>query len=127
MSTFQPHQIIYLEKGRSRLYAEAIQIIADRALCWARPLVLVEAVECDAGGPESWQQSAFDRLGPETIFPLVDGPDILWPLEHFKLALDTEVVPLLVLLQQEKSDGCDRTRTHERLQQFIRQFWPQEE
>ncbi|HEY9735553.1 MAG TPA: hypothetical protein V6D06_04695 [Trichocoleus sp.] len=124
MSTFQPHQIVYLEKGRSRLYAEAIQIVADRALCWARPLALVEQT-LDVAPSETHGQPlalAFSEAGE--VYPLVDGPDILWPLEHFKPALDTDVLPLLELMHQEKSEGCDRSRTHERLQQFIRQFWP---
>jgi hypothetical protein len=115
MSSFQPHQIVYLEKGTSRLYAEAIQIVPERALCWARPLVLVEAA--------AWHQP--EAISPETAHPLVDGPDILWPLAEFRPALDTEVLPLLTLVQQDKK-GCDRSQTHQRLHQFMRQFWQPE-
>lgn len=119
MSTFQPHQIVYLEQGQSRLYAEAIQIVPERQLCWARPLVLIDTSA--TGQAVVWDDLA--ELGSEAIYPVVEGPDILWPLEQFKLALDTEVIPLLALMQQDKAKTCDRSRTHERLQRFIQRFW----
>ncbi|MBD0269836.1 MAG: hypothetical protein ICV77_16275, partial [Cyanobacteria bacterium Co-bin8] len=46
-----------------------------------------------------------------------------WPLEQFRAALDMEVLPLLDLIQQDKLKDCDRSQTHRRLHQFIRQFW----
>ncbi|MBD2260133.1 hypothetical protein [Pseudanabaena sp. FACHB-2040] len=119
MSIFQPYQIVYLEKGISRLYAEVIQVVPDRELCWARPLVLIEAP-----APEevfAWEH--LEQISLEATCPLIDGPDILWPLEQFRPALDMEVLPLLALIQQDKLKDCDRTQTHERLHRFIRQFW----
>ena len=39
-----PSQILYLEHGSARLYAEAIQIITERHLCWARPTLLIQGL-----------------------------------------------------------------------------------
>ena len=39
-SQFQPRQILCLEHGQSRLYAEVIQVVLDRPVCWLRPLIL---------------------------------------------------------------------------------------
>ncbi len=39
-SQFQPRQILCLEHGQSRLYAEVIQVVPDRPVCWLRPLIL---------------------------------------------------------------------------------------
>ncbi len=35
---FQAGQIVFLEYGDSRLYAEVIQVVVERNLCWVRPL-----------------------------------------------------------------------------------------
>ena len=39
-SQFQPRQILCLEHEQSRLYAEVIQVVQDRPVCWLRPLIL---------------------------------------------------------------------------------------
>ncbi len=38
---FQSSQIICLEFGSRYLYAEVIQVVTARQLCWTRPLMLV--------------------------------------------------------------------------------------
>lgn len=46
-SQFQSRQILCLEHGQSRLYAEVIQVVQDRPVCWLRPLILeVAPREC---------------------------------------------------------------------------------
>ncbi|HEY9878300.1 MAG TPA: hypothetical protein V6D29_07580 [Leptolyngbyaceae cyanobacterium] len=120
MTTLAPHQIVYLQKGNSRLYAETIQIVTDRQLCWARPLVLIMLPD------ESYSTFAGEDLSllpPGAVDLLVDGPDILWPLDQFSPALDTEALPVLMLLQDSKQKATDFPRTHERLHQFIQQYW----
>lgn len=42
LSEFQNGQIIYLQHETVRLYAETIQLIKPRQLCWARPLALLQ-------------------------------------------------------------------------------------
>ncbi|HEY9763225.1 MAG TPA: hypothetical protein V6D07_11920 [Trichocoleus sp.] len=120
MTTLLPHQIVYLQKGSSRLYAETIQVVTERQLCWARPLVLIVLPD-DSHLMLTGEDVT--TLPPSAIDLLVDGPDILWPLDQFFPALDTEALPLLMLLQDSKQKASDSPRTHERLHQFIQQYW----
>jgi hypothetical protein len=111
-SNFQPSQIVCLEYEVTCLYAEVIQIVESRQLCWVRPLMLVKA-----------------PLGVEPVpqLPILhdlrQAADLLWPLSLFRTTLDTEVIPLLAQLQESKaqSEGCQLA--HRQLSDFIRQVW----
>ncbi|GET41790.1 hypothetical protein MiSe_66040 [Microseira wollei NIES-4236] len=109
---FQPSQIVCLEHEGTCLYAEVIQIVESRQLCWARPLMLATAPL----GVEPVPQ-------PPTLYDLRQGADLLWPLSLFRTALDTEVIPLLAQLQASKaqSEGCQSA--HRQLSHFVRQVW----
>jgi hypothetical protein len=41
---FQPRQIVCLEHETTRLYAEIIEFVEARQVCWVRPLMLAVAV-----------------------------------------------------------------------------------
>jgi hypothetical protein len=107
---FQTGQIIYLSyenspHENSRLYAEAIQIVHSRQLCWARPLAL-------------------HQLEPERIYDLRQGSDLLLPRSLFLSALDTDVIPVITQLHAtSEPDQPDiaRRQAHLLLQDFIRQ------
>lgn len=123
-----PNQIVYLATDNSRLYAEVIEIVSDRQICWARPLVLVDLDKADGSlDPDEmeWGLGGDRWATPKVIYSLADGPDILWPLEHFHLALDTEILPILAWLHQEKKEAPDPNLPRQHLQRFIRQFWGQ--
>jgi hypothetical protein len=108
---FQTGQIIYLEHEGDRLYAEAIQVVSPRQLCWARPLALVK--------------SDF------TLHDLRQGSDLLLPLSLFFIALDTEVIPVITQLNtpkinletREENLEVNHHKAHLILQDFIRQIW----
>jgi hypothetical protein len=105
LTEFQSGQIIYIPHGDSRLYAEAIQIVQSRQLCWARPLALVQ--------PE-----------PELIHDLRQGADLLLPRSLFLTALDTEVIPIISQLsppELHEETPSNRRLAHLLLQDFIRQ------
>jgi hypothetical protein len=125
MDSVQPYQIVYLEKGSNRLYAEVIQVVPERQLCWARPLLLVEALPASLAASEGLSPTEVWTQAPAHV--LIDSPDILWPLRCFELALDSEVVPLLGLLQDQsyssKMQRSDRASSQQRLRQFIHEFW----
>lgn len=108
---FQPRQIVCLEHAGTRLYAEVIQVVESRQVCWVRPLLLVEFPECN-----------YPSFEP----PLCDlrpSADLLWPLTLFRPALDTEVMPFLVeLLASLPQPDCDPAAQHQ-LHQFIHQVW----
>ncbi|MBD2251396.1 hypothetical protein [Nostoc parmelioides] len=103
---FQPGQIVSLEHGDKNLYAEVIQVVVSRQLCWVRPLLLV----------------TYTSELP-IITDLRDGSDLLWPINLFRHALDTEVITLLsqVLLKEPKSETDSLAK--QQLHQFIQQLW----
>lgn len=110
---FGPSQIVCLEFRDACLYADVIQVVSARRLCWVRPLMLVVSV-CD--------DSSFaheDRI----LWDLRDGSDLLWPLSLFRVALDTEVIPLLTELQSLDSEGKDVVIAHRQLRDFVGKVW----
>lgn len=117
---FQPHQILYLEYDRDRLYVELIQQIVSRQMYWLRPLALVtNAVEHLNTGyysPETKSKS--------DIYDLRQAPDLLWPASLFQVALDTEVIPLLgTLYSSDESHPEAAQGAHQRLRHFMHQVW----
>lgn len=107
---FQPHQILYLESGGARLYAEAIQIVKSRQLAWVRPIMLASASSVDPS------------LAP-TLYDMRNGADLLWPIALFRPALDTEVIPLLVQLEVHQTDKLGPPPAAQQLRAFVEQVW----
>lgn len=97
---FAPHQIVRLHCDRAYLYAEVIQLIEDKDLCWARPLLLWH---CD----QVYSPSLTDYLlQPNAcsdcqLYDLRQLADLLWPTRLFQSVLDTEAVPLLTYLYDQ--------------------------
>ena len=109
---FELNQIICLEHEETRLYAEVIQIVQTRHLCWARPLMLaVSPLHPDIVAK------------PPILYDLRQGADLLWPLSLFRPALDTEVVSQLAQLQATKAQSGGCQIAHRQLSLFIRQVW----
>lgn len=121
-----PSQILYLEHGSSRLYAEAIQVVDTRHLCWARPTLLIQ------GLPENGSQTSRQNLisvaaqTPEhsalKLYDLEDCPDLIWPLRLFHIAFDIDFFSLLVQLKIKPDDIAQR-RSNGQLNEFIHSFW----
>lgn len=108
---FQPSQIVFLEHNESRLYAEVVQFVESRKLCWVRPIALVTAAET-----EDWTEC--DRL---ILQDLQGGSDLMCPAALFREALDIEVLPLLTRLGSD-SKGKNPL-SHRYLHQFMQQIW----
>ena len=107
---FQPRQIVSLEHESTHLYAEVIQVVEARQMCWVRPLMLV----------------FLDPLYPffePRLCDLRSSADLLWPKEPFRSALDTEVVPLLVRLLSLEPQSNHELTAAQQLSQFIHQVW----
>jgi len=118
---FQVYQIVYLEYKATRLYAEVIQTIEARQMCWVRPLGLVVY---PTGFYPSWGFSKGEDA--PAIYDLRQGADLLWPGILFQVALDTEVLPLMAQLELQEGDKTEGSATlaaRHRLNQFIRQVW----
>jgi len=116
---FQPCQIVFLEYENARLYAEVIQVVTVRQICWVRPLMLA-VFGCERTPTEP------------KLHDLRESADLLWPLNLFQPALDTEVIPLIGQLQafdailEGSSSVSLSVRTqlaHQHLSYFVRQVW----
>ncbi len=103
---FQPGQIVSLEHGDRNLYAEVIQVVLSRQLYWVRPLLLVNFV----------QESS-------VVTDLREASDLLWPINLFRPALDTEVITLLsqVLAKEPKTEPDSTAK--QQLNEFVHQLW----
>jgi hypothetical protein len=101
---FQSSQIICLEFGSRYLYAEVIQVVSARQLCWTRPLMLVTLLS-----------------DVNHLLDLRDGSDLLLPLSLFRAAFDTEVIPFLTDLQSIENQGQDALIAHRQLRDFLRE------
>jgi hypothetical protein len=116
---FAPHQIVCLACDQTLLYGEVIQVLEDRQMCWVRPLVLVdEQQSTDAN------VSSFGPGSKQHLQPVIDGPDLLWPLSYFQPALDTDVIPVLTAVRTTKlTEKTSRQTANQRLRQFMEKLW----
>ena len=89
-----PSQILYLEHGSTRLYAEAIQVIEARHLCWARPTLLIQGLPVEADAASRQAAIALAAANPVattlSLYDLEEAPDLIWPLELFQIAYDID-------------------------------------
>jgi hypothetical protein len=117
---FATHQIVYLEAHQTRLYAEVIQTLEQRQMCWVRPLYLrCGAAESATGIP--W--TSIDEC-PITVQVLHDSPDLLWPIHHFQVALDTEVMLLLDQANHSPRPAGEAEKdTPQVVNQFMHRLW----
>ena len=113
----RPHQIFYLEQDSSRLYGELIQWIAERDLCWLRPIALCCLPQ---GAATAFTDALADRTA--ILYDLSLGSDVICPDSLLHLALDTEVLPLLAELHRLKAELAPQQNAH-RLRLFIQQLW----
>ncbi|MBW4591376.1 MAG: hypothetical protein KME46_00245 [Brasilonema angustatum HA4187-MV1] len=103
---FQAGQIVYLEHSDRRLYAEVIQVVVSRQLCWVRPLLLV----------------AFTQEMPQ-IIDLRDTSDLLWYVNVFQPALDTEVIGFLSQVLAKEPKPGETTEAKQQRNQFLHDIW----
>lgn len=106
---FQPLQILCLEHDRLRLYVEVIQVAEPRRMCWVRPLMLGAADDSSYAAPILRQD-------------LRHCADLLWPIDAFRAAIDTEVLPLLAQLDETvQPENLRMARAQ--LQIFMQRVW----
>lgn len=139
-----PSQILYLENSTSRLYAEVIQIVEQRHLCWARPTLLIQGLPADHNQPflgslteqaeekveDSLHQAAIATAAAEKnpagtsldLYSLEDCPDLIWPLALFKIACDIDFFSLLLQLKANP-DAIAQRNASSQLNAFIHSFW----
>jgi len=111
---FQPRQIVCLEHENTRLYTEVIEVVSSRQVCWVRPMMLA----ISEAGTDSLPLASAEAL---TLYDLRLGADLLWPTSLFRPALDTEVIPLMV--QLDDPDTANNSDAHKQLTCFVRKVW----
>lgn len=118
MSTaWRLHQIFYLEQGENRLYGELIQFVEERHLCWLRPIALYCPSTSGASTGAAFSGAAF--------YDLRQGADLICPDTLLRLAMDSEVLPILAQLHDLKDEAA-LSHNAERLRQFVQQLWQAE-
>ena len=105
-TNFQPLQIVCLEHLATCLYAEVIQVVESRQVCWVRPLLLV-------------QYSTEEPL----VIDLRSTIDLLWSLASFRPALDTEILPFLTSIFASAPPPQSSAHARQQLNYFVQQLW----
>jgi hypothetical protein len=123
MTRITPSQILYLEYGDARLYAEAIQT-ADRHRLWARPLMLVAGLPRDTYQRQGAIASAAADLDDCQLhlYDLDFAPDLVWPVNAFQVAFDTDFFSLLFHLKMSGSTADTQT-AQARFNRFLQDCW----
>ncbi|MDJ0554457.1 MAG: hypothetical protein QNJ68_08475 [Microcoleaceae cyanobacterium MO_207.B10] len=114
---FQPSQILCLEHRDTYLYAEVIQILETRKMCWVRPLML-KTFSSENNGKNNQEISE-----DSTLWDLREGADLVWPICLFREAIDTEVIPLLAELELLEDRQKNRQISHQQLKNFVSIVW----
>ena len=120
-----PSQILYLEHGSSRLYAEAIQVIKTRHLCWSRPTLLIQGLPESSGATRQAVIADAAQYPEKTklnVYDLEGCPDLIWPLAPFQIAYDLDFFSLLVQIKMNPDNSMQR-QSSEQLNHFIQSFW----
>jgi hypothetical protein len=115
---FQPYQIVCLKHGNTYLYAEVVQIVEARQVCWARPLMLVVQADASLASHNELAATATETL---SILDLRQGADLLLPIELFHEVLDTELIPLITQLNINKTIS-NEVKEMKKIQQQLNQF-----
>jgi len=122
--TFRPCQIVCLEYENSRLYAEVVQTVEGRQVCWVRPLVLTVASSSDRTNNDELQATHVnDESALLQYYDLRHGADLLWPLTFFRAALDVEVLPLLSYLYPDRENSKPDPTGSSQLRTFVQRLW----
>ncbi|MEM1367707.1 MAG: hypothetical protein AAGG02_06755 [Cyanobacteria bacterium P01_H01_bin.15] len=108
VNSLKPRQIVCLETTGDRLFAEVIEIITPRKMCWARPLVLC-------------RRSIDDEREWADLLDLRATVDLLLPVHWFRPAWDHELLPLLgeVLAQENAQELSAILSVKSQLNRFI--------
>jgi len=138
MGTFQWQQwressILCLEGSKAQLYVELIQHLPRQPLAWLRPLALQTSSAHSPAFHHAFISALFWEGGDRTSEPhaqvldLRYTVDLIWPLDLFRLGLDTEVIDIFACLPYEiDSSNIPPTKKlfqQQILNQFLQEVW----
>lgn len=106
---FQPSQILYIEQDTTRLYAELVQVVTERALCWVRPLALLTILEHLEYGHSELEQSELEH--PKLEHPKLEQSGIHSDPFYLHDKSQDDRRPELAI-SAKSLDSSDSYRTH---------------
>lgn len=112
MSQFVISQIVALDSQDKSLYCQVIDIIKERQMCWARPIILVDLKNKDNDY----------LLSKNIVYDLRYTSDLLWKIDAFRLVLDTEYIEFLVNIKEFEFDEEKLLLAKQKLRLFIREI-----
>lgn len=109
-------QLVCLDYENLCLFAEVIQVIEIRKMCWVRPLLMqVKPANSD------------EEMTTGEIWDLRESIDLVLPITLFRAAMDTELLPLLCYLYQpeqaQQIAEKEPSFARQQLNTLVRQLW----
>lgn len=118
MTTLKPHQVVCIEEENTYLYGEVIQVIEERSMCWVRPWILLLG--------EDEFNVLVETQKNMTLYNLSQTADLVCPLDWFRPALDTELIPLLSQTKDTDvltTDVEEMQQGRKQLNSFLNKLW----
>lgn len=97
------YQIVCITSHDARLYGELVQRVADRQICWIRPLVLQPRLKSSDGS---------------TLLDVHNGPDIICADHLPTPVIDTDWIQLLAVMAEQTS-ACNFPEANQQLKGFL--------
>lgn len=145
---FSSGQIVALDHPHGILYGEIIQIVPQRQMCWVRGIALslntqhfTSSFGKDAGdtltsllkvsalneNEENNLDSKNSASFPDSNTVLIDlyrNVDLLFPLDLFRVAFDTEIIPILSVIDPYPYNISHDIKTSKQcLNWFLKEIW----
>ena len=143
-SLFASGQIVALDHAYGTLYAETIQIVTQRQMCWVRTIAIAiqkdkiqDGVSSSLLGGSSPSQNFAQKQSLENasiVHPMADSDmvlidlqrniDLLLPLNLFRVAFDTEIIPILSNIElYDHSFMAQNQVSKQYLNWFLKEIW----
>ncbi len=144
---FSSGQIVALDQPNGILYGEIIQTIPQRQMCWVRSIALaLQTQEFIASVDQNSQDTLTELLSVArenqeeqncissnnsdifhdgtVLIDLYRNVDLLFPLDLFRAAFDTEILPLLSSINHDPYNSYDDSQSSRKyLNWFLKEIW----
>ncbi|MDJ0743449.1 MAG: hypothetical protein QNJ32_08810 [Xenococcaceae cyanobacterium MO_167.B27] len=128
---FSSGQIVALDHCHGILYGEIIQTVPQRQMCWVRGIALslktkhfMISFERDA--ENNIDSNNLENCNDSTtvLVDLYRNVDLLFPVDLFRVAVDTEIMPILSKIDPYPYSGFhDITSSRQYLNWFLKEIW----
>ncbi len=134
-SPFVSGQIVALDDSYGIFYGEVIQTVLPRKMCWVRAIAIAIAEDVANTLKVSYPDLNlnFKTIGNNleifsdsniVLINLYRNVDLLFPLDLFRVAFDTEVLPLLEIIRGDSYSYPNDVQSSRRcLNWFLQKIW----